>query len=567
MQRDVILTEVQSLTKTRVVSDQRHPVRPAGLNVAESNSPEERTAPRVVLFRHAPAPRDSRAKKFALTLARAGYDVIIISTEGPEASPAESRLGPVRIVHVAVTGDHLQANNKRLIRNRARRYPVLAAASVQGRATQVGRRKTRVALASRRARATRERMVSARSVAQAKSALRWAMLRVQTELFKRESQVMRKRNTVQARIDVAVGKGWKRYDAKRVNVALGADARRDLPEILDLADALRPVLLELRPDVMHAHHPFVLGVATEVQRSLAAEGHHSLVVYDARENFGGIPELEQGSVRRHRVLMDHERRFISACAGVSTVSEPIADVIQRRYRLPTRPTVILNTPVLGGRTEGPTVRDVVGLPSGVPLLVYSGTISHARGIDTLVRGLAYLPDAHLVIVCVPYPHPSVPALLAIASELGASDRIHIVPPVDQSHLVQYLSGADVAVHPLPGGSPNHDQALPNKLFEYTHAGLPMVVSDARLMADFVTRNNVGEVFVAGDPRSFSDAVAKVLGSPAPDAERMAALAKEFSWQGQEQEIVDYYNGLTGHRASAPGDGEFPSLEITGEAVI
>jgi len=167
-------------------------------------------------------------------------------------------------------------------------------------------------------------------------------------------------------------------------------------------------------------------------------------------------------------------------------------------------------------------------------LVYSGTISHARGIDTLVRGLAYLPDAHLVIVCVPYPHPSVPALLAIASELGASDRIHIVPPVDQSHLVHYLSGADVAVHPLPCGSPTHDQALPNKLFEYTHAGLPMVVSDARLMADFVTRNNVGEVFVAGDPRSFSDAVAKVLGSPAPDAERMAALAKEFSWQGQEQ---------------------------------
>jgi len=77
---------------------------------------------------------------------------------------------------------------------------------------------------------------------------------------------------------------------------------------------------------------------------------------------------------------------------------------------------------------------------------------------------------------------------------------------------------------------------------------------------------VGEVFVAGDPRSFSDAVAKVLGSPAPDPERMAALAREFSWQGQEQEIVDYYNGLTGHRAPAPRDGEFPSLEITRETV-
>ncbi len=564
MRRDVILTEVQSLTKTRVGSDQLHRVHLA----AESSSPEERTAPRVVLFRSTSVLRDSRAKKFALTLARAGYDVIIVSVEAPDTGPAQSRLGPVRIVYVPVPWDHRHANKARLVRNRKRRYPVLAAASARGRRAQVLREQARVGRAIRLAADTPERTTSAGSARErAEAALRWAMMRARMELLKREGQVMRKRSKAQARIDAAVGRGWKRYDAKRVNVALGADARRDLPEILDLADALGPVLLELRPDVMHAHHPFVLGVATEVQRSLAAEGHHSLVVYDARENFGGIPELEQGSVRRHRVLMDHERRFISACAGVSTVSEPIADVIQRRYRLPTRPTVILNTPVLGGRTEGPTVRDVVGLPSGVPLLVYSGTMSHARGIDTLVRGLAYLPEAHLVIISVPYPHPAVPALLAIASELGASDRIHIVPPVDQSHLVQYLSGADVAVHPLPGGSPNHDQALPNKLFEYTHAGLPMVVSDARLMADFVTRNNVGEVFVAGDPRSFSDAVAKVLGSPAPDAGRMAALAKEFSWQAQEQEIVDYYNGLTGHRASAPGDGGFPSLEITGEAVI
>jgi len=521
------------------------------------------SAPRVVLFRQSPVPRDSRAKKLALTLARAGYDVMIVSAEGPDASPGESRLGPVRIIHVPVAGDHVQANNARLIGNRKRRYPVLASASIQGRGTQVVARQSRAVLASRRARALRERRAVTRSAqAKAKVTLRWVLLRLQSELLKRELQVLRTRSKAQAQIDMAVGKGWKRYDAKRVDVALGASAGRDLPEILDLTAALRPVLLQLRPDVLHAHHPFVLEVADQVQRSLASEGHRSLIVYDARENFGGIPDLERGSVRRHRVLMDQERRFIRGCAGVSTVSEPIADVLRHRYRLRHRPTVILNTPVLGGRTDGPTVRDVLELPASVPLMVYSGTISHARGIDTLVRGLAFLPEVHLVIVSVPYPHPSVPALLAIAAEIGASDRIHVVPPVDQSELVHYISGADLAVHPMPGGSPNHDQALPNKLFEYTHAELPLVVSDARLMAAFVTKNNLGEVFVAGDPRSFSDAVAKVLGAPARDHERLAVLAKEFSWQGQEQEIVDYYGTLTGYQGRLPSDEEFPSLQIT-----
>jgi hypothetical protein len=72
------------------------------------------------------------------------------------------------------------------------------------------------------------------------------------------------------------------------------------------------------------------------------------------------------------------------------------------------------------------------------------------------------------------------------------------------------------------------------------------------------------VFVTNDPRSFSEAVAKALVSPAGDPERLAALVKEFSWQGQEKVIVDYYNGLTGYHGRVPGDEEFPSLEITEE---
>jgi glycosyltransferase involved in cell wall biosynthesis len=203
---------------------------------------------------------------------------------------------------------------------------------------------------------------------------------------------------------------------------------------------------------------------------------------------------------------------------------------------------------------------VVGLPDVLPLLVYSGTISHARGLDTLVRGLELLPETHLAIVSVPFPHPSMKGLEELAALLGVADRMHALPPVSQSELVHYLSGASVAVHPMPGGSPNHDQALPNKLFEYLHAGLPLVVSDAKLMAAFVREHGIGEVFKAQDPASFAAAVQGALVSERREREAVHRLARAFSWQSQESVIRAYYSTITGYEGIQPTD-PFPPLDV------
>jgi glycosyltransferase involved in cell wall biosynthesis len=153
----------------------------------------------------------------------------------------------------------------------------------------------------------------------------------------------------------------------------------------------------------------------------------------------------------------------------------------------------------------------------------------------------------------------VPALQELAVSLGVADRLHVAPPVGQDQLVHYLSGADVAVHPMPGGSPNHDQALPNKLFEYLHAGLPLVVSDARLMAEFVTTHEVGQVFVAGDAVSYAGAVSAALAAGRRQGERVQELARQYSWQAQEPLIRDFYHRVTGFAGHEP-TGAFPSLD-------
>ena len=51
------------------------------------------SGPRVVMFRHAPVDIDSRVKKFATTLHRAGYEPIIISLEPVGGAQGEFTLG------------------------------------------------------------------------------------------------------------------------------------------------------------------------------------------------------------------------------------------------------------------------------------------------------------------------------------------------------------------------------------------------------------------------------------------------------------------------------------------
>ncbi|WP_461045851.1 glycosyltransferase family 4 protein [Terrabacter koreensis] len=489
-----------------------------------------------------PLDRDTRAKKIAATLSRGGYDVVILSPVATGADETTQTMGDVTVVPVPVSTRHRDAANRRIVVRRQAAPRVITTEEPESYVTRLAERKQ--ALRRRRAKAARLRADVSPTGQGVVNGAKWAVVRGQAALTKIELTTMRSRWRAQDRLNKAVKKSWREFDERRRESDLLATTHGVLPEIRDYADAFAPVLDRLKPDVIHAHHPFILHTAIRAARRRRADGHSCHVVYDARENFAGIPKGEQGSPRRHAVLVRQETETIKSMDRVLTVSEPIADELHDRYRLARRPSVVLNVPVRMERTKVSTVRDVCGLDADTPLLVYSGGISGARGLETLVEALGRLDDVHLVIVAVPHPHPSVPALLARAIEVGAGQRVHVTGPVPPHDIPTFLGGADVAVHPMPGGSPNHDQAMPNKLFEYLHAGLPLVVSDARLMADFVRSNQVGEVFTSGDAESLVAAVERVRKSP-PAEDTIAAVAERYSWQGQERELLDVYDDLTG----------------------
>ncbi|HZD98587.1 MAG TPA: glycosyltransferase, partial [Micromonosporaceae bacterium] len=195
-----------------------------------------------------------------------------------------------------------------------------------------------------------------------------------------------------------------------------------------------------------------------------------------------------------------------------------------------------------------------GIDADQPLLVYAGSASVQRGPETVVRALPRLPGVHVALV-VADPSAAYPRQLsAAASRLGAGDRLHVLPYVPYDEVVAFLSAADVGVIPIHHW-PNHELALITKFFEYSHARLPIVVSDVKTMAETVRATGQGEVFPARDVAGFVRAVESVLADPRryrAAYDKPDSPLSTWTWRAQAETLDSIYRRLKTDEASIKG---------------
>jgi glycosyltransferase involved in cell wall biosynthesis len=278
--------------------------------------------------------------------------------------------------------------------------------------------------------------------------------------------------------------------------------RRLEPGLWNYERVFGPVIDELAPDLIHAHDFRMLGVGA---RAAARAGRPVKLVWDAHEFLPGAPP-RRNNARWLPAHLAYEREYVPAANAVITVSDALAGMLQDEHHLAERPAVLLNAPSVSGPGAGvPDLRALCGVDDQTPLLVYGGSATPQRGLDTVVRALPMLDGAHLALVVA---DPEAPYI----KELTTGDRVHAVPYVEFWQVPAFLSAADAGVIPILHW-PNHEIALITKFFEYSHARLPIVVSDVRTMAETVRATGQGEVFRAEDVADFARAARLVLADP------------------------------------------------------
>lgn len=469
---------------------------------------------------------DSRVQKTAISASEAGYRVTVIGMSKTGRRYVES-LGGARVVRIPVPFTTFNAAKRGL----APKGRVGAAARTVKRLGKLDMKVRRQSVSRAQKRLDRLKQVGA-------ARRQLANLRLRIVAFEALARL--------DRLGVLGADRVLRWSQHRAAPAGDDEAAERKLFRAKLTDFERAYLRELRHsdfDLVHAHDFTMIECANSAVVQAARDGGRPPFVYDAHEWVRGLTHLPRGT---QAVSVQVEAENIAAAHSVVTVSPVLAERLQRENSLADKPGLVLNAPVASAvdPLSPLSVRTQAGLDDETPLAVYGGAVKASRGIGTLIRALPLLPDLHLAIVASTPDSAGVKEVLTEALEHGCRDRVHLVGYVAPDQVSNYLRTADVGVHPLLRCG-NAELALPNKIFEYLHAGLPMVVSDMPAMSELVVRHEWGAVFAAGDHEALAGALRSVLADR--DAYRSGLhdpVARErYSWEHQARTLIDTYDRL------------------------
>ncbi|GAA2056044.1 hypothetical protein GCM10009839_76290 [Catenulispora yoronensis] len=327
------------------------------------------------------------------------------------------------------------------------------------------------------------------------------------------------------------------------------------PRLVDFEDSFGRAADELEPDLIHANDAEMLGVAVRAAARAKAKGRTVKVIYDAHEFFAG--DTRDNPTWAPAMAAQEAKYLPLADAVMSPIEGYAASMVEFHgiEKFPGRkpPVLVKNMPALADLASAgddvPGVRGALGLAADVPLLVHPGSVTNVRGLQTVVEALPELPGVHAALL-VGRRDGYVAELVAMAAELGVSDRFHLLDYVPSEELTAYLSSATIGLDTLLH-TPMHELTITTKYWSYISARLPMVVSDVKATSELTRELGNGEIYVAGDAASFVAAASKVLADPsAYTGVYTDETLHRYSWEGQAETMLELYREVTGQDPSA-----------------
>lgn len=268
---------------------------------------------------------------------------------------------------------------------------------------------------------------------------------------------------------------------------------------------------------------------------LAGNIRRKKIIYDSHEYFTEVPEL----VHRPRIkkIWEMTEAFIfPRLQWVYTVNSSIAKIYVQKYHVPVQ--VIRNVPSTPGPEKGNG-----NLPAGFtgrPIILYQGAVNVGRGLEEMIHALCLMPDFHFLVAG---DGDIKVQLEELVKRLELGDRVFFAGKVPFDQLAWYTRQATLGMSLEQDIGLNYHYALPNKIFDYMQAGVPVIASNLPEIRQVVEKVGFGVIVERFDPGYLSDTIKSMLYNP--DLLRMwkenaLSAAPDYTWEQEERELLAFF---------------------------
>lgn len=265
------------------------------------------------------------------------------------------------------------------------------------------------------------------------------------------------------------------------------------------------------------------------------------LVYDSHEYFCYVPELV-GRPGIQSVWKTIEKKIFPRLKHVFTVNDSIADLYQKEYGVNIK--VIRNTPRLSLQESNQRInksKSELNLPEDKKIILLQGAgINVNRGAEEAIQAMKYIDNAIFLIIG---GGDVIVHLKKMASDLKLKDKVKFIKKLPFEELREYTFLADIGVTLDKDTNPNYRYSLPNKLFDYIHAGIPVLASRLVEIEKVFAKFDIGELIDNHDPKHMAEKIKFMLaekGKISVWKENAKLASLEYCWENEEQKLIRVY---------------------------
>lgn len=265
---------------------------------------------------------------------------------------------------------------------------------------------------------------------------------------------------------------------------------------------------------------------------IASKVKNKPLVYDSHEYFTEVPEL----INRPRVKKIWEwleKKMVPSIKFAFTVCNSIAKIYEEKYGTPFK--VVRNIPVAAEITLKTEKDD-----KAEKIILYQGAVNIGRGLEQAILAMHYVENAKLIIA----GDGDIKTKLEILVKKENLERkVEFTGRLSLGELAKLTPQADLGLSIEEDLGLNYRFALPNKLFDYIQAQVPVLITNLPEMAAIVNHYQIGEITESLEPQFLAGKITDALNNQEKRKvckDNLSLAARELTWENEEKVVKEIF---------------------------